>query len=206
MILNVIHHRQNRLESTYTLSIYRLFTKFPRLYIGLWFSLIRCSNGCLTLYVTNCTWRYSKLLFIYFNTQVIHITQNNTTVPEENTAHKTTQTIRDTLHTMNTMQMQLINIAINKKIKAYEMMLWSSPLLCNKCMLVLYWVRRVFWISLFHVMTNLLAFSPRQAHSCIVWRIRYLILAGFVLILERVLSLHSLWHPSVVLCGSLRSK
>jgi hypothetical protein len=34
---------------------------------------------------------------------------------KQNTAHKTTQTLKGTLHEMNTMQMQLINITINNK-------------------------------------------------------------------------------------------
>jgi hypothetical protein len=38
---------------------------------------------------------------IRHNTQITHITQNNTTL-KRNTAHKTTQTIQDTLHRMNT--------------------------------------------------------------------------------------------------------
>jgi hypothetical protein len=35
------------------------------------------------------------------NKQITHITQNNTTI-KQNTAHKTTQTIKDTLHRMTT--------------------------------------------------------------------------------------------------------
>jgi hypothetical protein len=42
---------------------------------------------------------------IRHNTQITHITQNNT--PHSNTAHKTAQTIKDTLDTINTMQIQL---------------------------------------------------------------------------------------------------
>jgi hypothetical protein len=38
---------------------------------------------------------------IRHNTQITHITQNNTTI-KRNTAHKTTHTINDTLHRMNT--------------------------------------------------------------------------------------------------------
>jgi hypothetical protein len=37
------------------------------------------------------------------NTQITHITQNNIT-RKQNTAHKTTQTIKDTLHKINIMQ------------------------------------------------------------------------------------------------------
>jgi hypothetical protein len=37
---------------------------------------------------------------IRHNTKITHITQNNTTI-KRNTAHKTTHTIKDTLHTMN---------------------------------------------------------------------------------------------------------
>jgi hypothetical protein len=38
---------------------------------------------------------------ISHNTQITHITQNNTTI-KRNTAHKTTHTIKDTLHRMST--------------------------------------------------------------------------------------------------------
>jgi hypothetical protein len=38
---------------------------------------------------------------IRHNTQITHITQNNTTI-KRNTEHKTTHTIKDTLHRMNT--------------------------------------------------------------------------------------------------------
>jgi hypothetical protein len=37
------------------------------------------------------------------NTQITHVTQNNTPHSNRNTAHKTTQTIKDTLYTMSTM-------------------------------------------------------------------------------------------------------
>jgi hypothetical protein len=43
---------------------------------------------------------------IRHNTRTTHIKQNNTTL-KRNIAHKTTQTIKDTRHTMNTMQIQL---------------------------------------------------------------------------------------------------
>jgi hypothetical protein len=46
----------------------------------------------------------------YFNET--HHTNNT---PHSNTAHKTTQTIKDTLHTMNTMQVQL-QLQLNKLI------------------------------------------------------------------------------------------
>jgi hypothetical protein len=38
---------------------------------------------------------------IRHNKQITHITQNNTTI-KRNTAHKTTHTIKDTVHRMNT--------------------------------------------------------------------------------------------------------
>jgi hypothetical protein len=41
------------------------------------------------------------------NKQITHITQNNTTV-KRNTAHRTTHTIKDTLHTMNTITTTII--------------------------------------------------------------------------------------------------
>jgi hypothetical protein len=43
---------------------------------------------------------------IRHNTQITHITQNNTTI-KRNTAHKTTHTIKDTLHRMKIQQSQL---------------------------------------------------------------------------------------------------
>jgi hypothetical protein len=46
-------------------------------------------------------WYYNKTLI--HNTQNTHITQNNT-ARSNKTAHKATQTIKDTLHTMNTTQ------------------------------------------------------------------------------------------------------
>jgi hypothetical protein len=74
----------------------------------------------VTYWLTNCgVWTYELSLppvktalllllpggsgtTISHNTQIIHITQNNTPC-SKNTIHKTTQTIKDTLHTMNTM-------------------------------------------------------------------------------------------------------
>jgi hypothetical protein len=44
-----------------------------------------------------------------------HNTQNNTPRSNRNTAHKTTQTIKGTLYTMNTMQSQL-QLQLNKVI------------------------------------------------------------------------------------------
>jgi hypothetical protein len=52
---------------------------------------------------------------IRHSTQIIHIAQNNTPHRKQNTAHKTTQTIKDTLHIMNTMQIQL-QLQLNKLI------------------------------------------------------------------------------------------
>jgi hypothetical protein len=49
---------------------------------------------------------------IRHSTPIAHVTQNNTPRSNE-TAHKTKQTIKDTLYTMNTMQIQLINITVN---------------------------------------------------------------------------------------------
>jgi hypothetical protein len=40
---------------------------------------------------------------IRHNTQITHITQNNTSL-KQNKAHKTIQALKDTLHKMNTMQ------------------------------------------------------------------------------------------------------
>jgi hypothetical protein len=76
--------------------------RFPCLYF-LW------ENFVLFIYLfiyLNCKWVFTRWQWYYNKTQhtntVTHITQNNT--PHSNTAHKTTQTIKDTLHKMNTMQ------------------------------------------------------------------------------------------------------
>jgi hypothetical protein len=56
----------------------------------------------------NCKWVLpgGSGTTIRHNTQITHITQI-THHTQTNTAHKTTQTIKETLHTMNTMQMHL---------------------------------------------------------------------------------------------------
>jgi hypothetical protein len=52
---------------------------------------------------------------IRHNTQITHSTQYNTPHSNRNTVYKTTQTIKDTLYTMNTMQLQL-QLQLNKLI------------------------------------------------------------------------------------------
>jgi hypothetical protein len=46
---------------------------------------------------------------VYYNK-----TQHTNNTPHSNTAHKTTQTIKDTLHTMNAMQIQLNKLILIK--------------------------------------------------------------------------------------------
>jgi hypothetical protein len=59
---------------------------------------------------------------IRHNTQITHITQNHTPHSNRNTAHKTTQTVKDTLYTMNTLQLKLqlqqiqLQLQLNKLI------------------------------------------------------------------------------------------
>jgi hypothetical protein len=53
---------------------------------------------CYVIFI-NCKWVFTQRqrFTIGHNTQITHITQNNTTI-KRNTAHKTTDTIKDTLH------------------------------------------------------------------------------------------------------------
>jgi hypothetical protein len=48
---------------------------------------------------------------IRHNKQIIQITQNNTTI-KRNTAHKTTHTIKDTLHRMHTVEKRIGTSAV----------------------------------------------------------------------------------------------
>jgi hypothetical protein len=64
----------------------------------------------------NCKWVFTRwqCTTIRHNTQITHITQI-THHTQTIIAHKTTQTIKDKLHTMNTMQIQL-QLQLNKLI------------------------------------------------------------------------------------------
>jgi hypothetical protein len=57
----------------------------------------------------NCKWGFTWWQWYYNKTQHTNNTHHTKlhTVMKQNTAHETTQTIKDTLHTMNTMQIQL---------------------------------------------------------------------------------------------------
>jgi hypothetical protein len=59
-----------------------------------------------------------------------HITQNNTPYSNRSTAHKTTQTIKDTLYTMNATQIQLqeikLRLQLNKFILIKISILWRN--------------------------------------------------------------------------------
>jgi hypothetical protein len=75
----------------------------------------------------NCKWVFTRwqCTTVRHNTQITHITQNNT--PHSNTAHKTTHTIKDTLNTMNAMQIQL-QLQLNKLIliNKYTILCYSA--------------------------------------------------------------------------------
>jgi hypothetical protein len=57
---------------------------------------------CNVIFI-NCKWVFTQWQWftIRHNKQITHITHNNATI-KRNTAHKTTHTIKDTLHRMNT--------------------------------------------------------------------------------------------------------
>jgi hypothetical protein len=57
---------------------------------------------CNVIFI-NCKWVFTQWQWftIRHNKQITHITQNNTTL-KQNTSQKTTHTVNDTLHRMNT--------------------------------------------------------------------------------------------------------
>jgi hypothetical protein len=66
-------------------------------------------NTFLIIVYFNCKWIFTWWQWYYnktLHTNNTHRTKQHTTL-KQNRAHKTTQTIRDTLHTMNKMQIQL---------------------------------------------------------------------------------------------------
>jgi phenylpyruvate tautomerase PptA (4-oxalocrotonate tautomerase family) len=63
------------------------------------------------------------LVAVYYNKkqpQITLITQNNTPRSKKNIAHKTTQTINDTLHTENTIKIQLQLQQIQLQLQLYN--------------------------------------------------------------------------------------
>jgi hypothetical protein len=69
----------------------------------------------LFIYIANGLLPDGSDTTIRHNTQITHITQNNTLHSNRNIAHKTTQTIKDTLYTMKNIQVQL-QLELNKLI------------------------------------------------------------------------------------------
>jgi hypothetical protein len=95
----------------------------PRKYVLLEMKIDTVSFGILYYYYyyfLKCKWVFNRWQWYYNKTQHTnntHQTKQHTTL-KQNTSYKTTQTIKDTLHTMNTIQIQLqlqLNININKR-------------------------------------------------------------------------------------------